>query len=37
MDEGAREKHEGFEALQKNLLALVDALLDYARSRDRVG
>jgi N-formylglutamate amidohydrolase len=32
MDEGARVKHAGFDALQKNLLVLVDALLDYARS-----
>jgi N-formylglutamate deformylase len=32
MDEGARAKHDGFSALQKNLLALVDALLAYTRS-----
>jgi len=31
MDEGARTKHDGFDALQSNLLALVDALLDYTR------
>ncbi len=35
MDEVARAKHEGFEALQKNLLVLVDALLEYTRSEDR--
>jgi N-formylglutamate deformylase len=29
MDEGTRAKHDGFDVLQKNLLALVDALLDY--------
>ena len=33
MDEGARAQHEGFATLQKNLLALVDVLLDYARDR----
>jgi N-formylglutamate amidohydrolase len=32
MDEAARTKHAGFDTLQKNLLVLVDALLDYARS-----
>ncbi len=33
MDEGTRAQHEGFATLQKNLLALVDVLLDYARDR----
>ncbi len=37
MDEGARAKHDGFETLQKNLLALVDTLLDYTRSACRAG
>jgi N-formylglutamate amidohydrolase len=37
MDEGARAKHDGFEVLQKNLLALVDALLDYTRTAGRTG
>ncbi len=37
MDEGARTKHGGFDALQVNLLALVDALLDYARAEGRNG
>lgn len=32
MDEGARTRRAGFHVLQKNLVALVDALLDYARS-----
>ena len=32
MDEAARARHAGFEALQNNLLGLVDALLDYTRS-----
>jgi N-formylglutamate deformylase len=35
MDEGPRTKHEGFETLQTNLLALVDVLLDYARDQVR--
>jgi N-formylglutamate deformylase len=30
MNEATRSKHDGFEALQKNLLALVDAVLGYA-------
>lgn len=37
MDEGTRAKHGGFDALQKNLLRLVDALLDYTRSEARHG
>ncbi len=37
MDEGARVRHAGFDALQKNLLGLVDALLDYTRSAVRHG
>ena len=37
MDEGARAKHAGFEVLQKNLLALVDALLDTLHANGRMG
>ena len=31
MDEAKREKHAGFDAVQGQLMALVDALLDYTR------
>ena len=37
MDEAARSKHEGFVPLQKNLLTLIDALLDYTSSEARRG
>jgi N-formylglutamate deformylase len=33
MDEATRLKNDGFEGLQKNLLTLVDALLDYSARR----
>jgi N-formylglutamate deformylase len=32
MDEATRERNAGFEPLQKNLLALVDAVLEYTQS-----
>jgi N-formylglutamate deformylase len=35
LDEGTRKKHGGFDALQKNLIVLVDAMLDYARCGSR--
>jgi N-formylglutamate deformylase len=35
MDEGARAKHEGFATVQKNLITLVGAMLDYARCGSR--
>jgi len=35
MDEATREKHGGFEPLQKNLKLLVAAVLDYTRSAAR--
>jgi N-formylglutamate deformylase len=37
MNEVTRSKHAGFEALQKNLLALVDAVLAFAASEVRRG
>jgi N-formylglutamate deformylase len=37
MNEATRSKHDGFEALQKNLLALVDAVLAYAASEVQRG
>ena len=36
LDERARSPHEGFESLQKNLLALADALLEFAHARKRL-
>ena len=35
MDEAAREKNAGFEALQADLLRLVERVIDYARARRR--
>lgn len=35
MDEATRSRHGGFEALQGNLLVLVDALLEFVRSTSR--
>lgn len=35
MDEATRQPHEGFATLQANLLTLVDALLDYTRTKTR--
>jgi N-formylglutamate deformylase len=35
LDEATRSRHDGFEPLQKNLLALVDALLEFADARKR--
>ena len=37
MNEATRSKHEGFTVLQKNLLALVDAVLGFATSEVRRG
>jgi N-formylglutamate deformylase len=37
MNEATRSKHDGFEALQKNLLALVDAVLGFAASEVQRG
>ena len=37
MNEATRSKHGGFEVLQKNLLALVDAVLGFAASEARRG
>ena len=37
MNEATRSKHEGFPVLQKNLLALVDAVLGFAASEVRRG
>ena len=37
MDQGPCAKHEGFEVLQKNLMLLVDTLLDYARAAGSAG
>jgi hypothetical protein len=32
MDEATRERNAGFAPLQKNLLTLIDAVLEYAKS-----
>lgn len=35
MDEASRERHDGFTPLQKNLHALIEAVIDYVRTRTR--
>ena len=37
MDEATRARHRGFEALQKNLLRLIETLLDYLGASSRTG
>ena len=37
MDEAARRKHDGFEALQRNLQQMIEAVCDYIEQEQRRG